>query len=126
MYVSDYLLNLVIKTITVEYSGTHCPDPKNPLYGRCAYYRLYTPGGGFACKLTFPVKSLNPKQATLDRLFKAELKRRFEAIHERLDTDHYGQMSVVWRDPSGVRVLLKHLEGKYYQFVERDLERGAS
>lgn len=126
MYISDYLLDLVIKCVRVEYNGTHNSDRENPLWGRRAYWRVYMPSYGFACKITAPVRSIKPKQATLDRLFREELKRRFEAIHECVETDHYGQVQVVWRDPYSVRKLLEVVEGKFYWLIERDLERQAA
>lgn len=124
MYIDNALLDLIIASplVTIEYSGTHNSDPKAPLWGRRAYWRVYIQGSGFAFKITAPVKSISPKKATLDKLFKAELKNRFEAIGEHFTTDHYGRMQVEYRDPYSVKQLLKVAEGYYYDMYSRQVK----
>lgn len=131
MYIDSALLDLIIASplITIEYSGTHNSDPKAPLWGRRAYWRVYIQGSGFAMKITAPVKSINPSKKTLAKLFKAELNKRFNEIHERFTTDHYGRMQVEYRDPNNIRQLLKVAEGYYFDLyskqVKSQVERGA-
>lgn len=115
MYIDNALLDILIKTLVIEYNGTYNSDPKNPLLGRAAYWRVYLEGYGFVCKITTPVKSIKPKQATLDKLLRAELKKRIEAIHERATTNHYGEIGIEYRDPYNVRRLVESLERKYIQ-----------
>jgi hypothetical protein len=118
MYIENSALDLLIKTLRIEYSGTHNSDPKAPMWGRRAYWRLYL-GDTYIAKVTAPVKSLQPKQITLDKLLKAELRKRIEAITERLQFDHYGQMQIVALDPYSVRRLVESLEGKYIDIEMR-------
>jgi hypothetical protein len=114
MYIENAILDLLISKLTIEYSGTHNSDTKNPLWGRCAYWRVFAQDQGFVCKITTPVKCINPRPETLKKLFRAELKKRFESIHERFTSNHYGEMHLEYRDPYGVKPLLKLLERKYY------------
>ena len=124
MRIWSSVVDLIIKQARVEYSGTHSPDPNCPLYGRCAYWRIYI-GDTYVCKVTARVKTLNPKQATLDKLLRAELQRRIEAIGFCMDVDHYGQMREIRVDPYGVRPLLDLVEGKYMDILKRKPERTA-
>ncbi len=116
MYIENSLLDLIISKLTIEYSGCHNSDSKNPLWGRAAYWRIYV-GDTYIAKITTPVKSLEPTKKTLDKLFRAELKKRIEAIHERFTTDHYGNMQIEQRDPYSMKRLLGMFENKYYDLV---------
>lgn len=113
MYISDSLIELIISRCTIEYNGTHNSDRKNPLWGRAAYWRVYVPGYGFCCKITAPVKSINPKQKTLDKLLRAELRKRIEAIQETCETDHYGEVHIYMLDPYSVRRLVESIDKAY-------------
>lgn len=117
MYISNSLIELILSRCTVEYSGTHAPHcPKlgnKGLWGRAAYWRVYVPGVGFTCKITAPVKSINPKQATLDKLLRAELRKRIEAIQETTELNHYGEVETFMRDPYSVRRLVESIHGAY-------------
>lgn len=122
MYISNSLIELIISRCTIEYSGTHapyCPKLGNKgLWGRAAYWRVYMPRYGFACKITAPVKSLNPRKATLDKLLRAELRRRIEAIQETCETNHYGEVCVYMKDPYSMCVLVESIQGAYTQWDE--------
>lgn len=98
--------------LRVEYGGCHAPHNETPLYGRNAYWRLYI-DDAFIAKVTAPVKAMEPKPATLEKLLKAAVKARIENIGEVCETDHYGQIYVVKCDPSSVRRLLELVEGQY-------------
>ncbi len=117
MYIYSSIIEQIIKRCTFEYSGVHS---SNGWPGR-AYWRVYVPEYGFACKIVSgPLRSKNPKQATLDKALRAELKRRFDAVQVIVDTDHYGQVSSPRiNDPTGVMQLLKAVEGKYLHLLER-------
>lgn len=125
MNIYNSCIDLIVQQCRIEYNGTHAPHNETPLYGRRAYWRVYI-GDSYVCKITAPVKSLNPKQATLDKLFKAELAKRIQAIGYSLDVDHYGCMRVISVDPYGVRALVDLLEGKYTDILKRQLDRKAS
>lgn len=122
MHIWETLLDCLISQIKIEYNGTHNSDPSAPLYGRRAYWRLYLSDGTYVCKMTTPVKSINPKQRTLDKLFKAELKRRIEAISEHVTTDDYGRVQIEYRDPYSVKRLLDAIVGKYYDRLNQTNE----
>ncbi len=124
MYISNSLLELIISRCTIEYNGTHNSDRNNPLWGRAAYWRVYVPGIGFACKITTPVKSINPKQKTLDKLLRAELRKRIEAIQETCETNHYGEVQVFMRDPYSVRSLVESIDGAYTEYYENSDKLG--
>lgn len=113
MYIQDSLLDLLISQLTIEYNGTHNADSKNPLWGRHAYWRVYL-NGSFVAKITTRVHSINPRPETLKKLFKAELKKRIGAISETVEADHYTQVYILQRDPYGVRRLVEHLKGQFY------------
>jgi hypothetical protein len=113
MYIQESVLNLIISKCTIEYSGTHNPDPKHPLWERRACWRVFVPNYGFACKITTPVTSLNSTKKTLDKLFKAELRKRIEAIQETCTTDHSGMVVVFTIDLHSIRSILKCVEGSY-------------
>lgn len=117
MRISDYLLNVIISELRIEYNGTHNSDPKSPLWGRCAYWRIYL-GDTYINKITAPVKSINPKQATLNRLLKLELKKRINAIEESLECSHYGEIVKVFCDPYSIMPLIKAFEGRYFKSYE--------
>lgn len=122
MYIDNSLLNLLISQLTIEYNGCHAPHRETPLYGRAAYWRVYYKDT-YLNKITTPVKSLNPKPETLKKLFKKELQKRIEAIHERCTADHYGQIHLEQRDPYSIRPMLELiLVGKYPHF---DFKKGA-
>jgi hypothetical protein len=70
-------------------------------------------------KITAPVKSLNPKQATLDRLLREALKERINNIREVCETDHYGKVYIVKRDPSSICPLVELIEGEYIDPMPR-------
>ena len=120
MRIQKSLVDLILKQVRVEYNGTHNPDPKNPLWGRAAYWRLYI-GDSYVCKVTTPVKSIKPKQSTLDRLLKAELQHRLESITESLEADPYTQVVIVRYDPYGVRRLLDLVVGQFYDLKMREV-----
>lgn len=122
MKIYDSLIDLILSRCKVEYNGTHNSDPKSPLWGRRAYWRVSIPGYGFCCKITAPVKSINPKQKTLDRLLRAELRRRIEEIQEICETNHYGEVSIYMRDPYGVRPLVNAISGAYTYYDDSDQE----
>lgn len=128
MYISNSLLELIINRCTVEYNGTHTPWSKEygnkGLYGRCAYWRVYAPGLGFICKITTPVKSINPKQKTLDKLFRIELRKRIEAIQETCEINHYGEVNISMRDPYSVRSLVNSIDGAYTEYYKNSNELG--
>lgn len=115
MHISDSILDLVIKRCIFEYSGVHS---SNGWPGR-AYWRAYVPEVGFVCKIVSgPLKSKNPKQSTLDKALKAELKRRFHNVQVVVDTNHYGEVSsprII--DPHSVLGLFKVVEGKYMDLM---------
>jgi hypothetical protein len=120
MYIQDALIDLILDTCKFEYNGTHCPHRETPLYGRAAYWRAYLPTGTYVCKITTPVKTLNPKPATLRKLLKAELKSRIREIGNNCTFDHYGQVEIRHCDPSGVMPLVESIKGMY-----PDLKRSA-
>lgn len=128
MLIWNSLVDLIVDSpkLTVEYSGTHCPHPETPLYGRAAYWRLYIAGYGFMAKVTAPVKVLNPQPKTLDKLLRAEIKRRIEAIQDVVETDHYGQVYVIHRDPYGVERLLDLIKGEYVDLLQRKSKEAAN
>lgn len=119
MYIQNDILDLMISKLTIEYSGTHNSDLKNPLWGRRAYWRIFMQDYGFVCKITAPVKSINPTQKTLNKLFRAELKKRLNAIDTIVQTDHYSQIHVIEIDPYSVRTLLKCVQGKYLNLEKK-------
>lgn len=124
MYISNSLIELIISRCTIEYNGTHAPwcskKGNKGLYGRAAYWRVYVPGYGFACKVTAPVKSLKPKQKTLDALLRKELRKRIEAIQETCEADHYGQVHTFMRDPYSVRSLIESIDCAYTYWDENE------
>jgi len=126
MYISSQVLDLLISKLVIEYNGTHNSDPKSSLWGRRAYWRIYMHGHGFAGKITTPVKSINPKPATLQKLFRAELRKRFEAVQMQCCTDHYGQIYQQTADPYSVLPLLKAVEGKYLDIELRQAAQASA
>lgn len=114
MWIWNECVEMIIKhkSFRAEYHGTHAPHNNTPLYGRRAYWRIYV-GDRFIAKVTTPVKSMNPKQATLDKLLKAEIKKRIEAISERVELDHYGMVVIIKTDPYSIRPLTELIEGQY-------------
>jgi len=113
MYIQNTIIEFILTQVEVEYSGTHNSDPKAPLYGRCAYWRIYL-DGSFVCKITTPVKSINPKPATLHKLLVEELSKQFRAIQDRIETNEWGQ---IWRqhsDPYSVEKLLSVVKERGY------------
>lgn len=125
MTIPNSLIDLIISRCTIEYNGTHAPwsqeHGNNGLYGRHAYWRVFVPGIGFCCKITAPVKSINPKQKTLDKLLRAELRKRIEAIQEHVETDHYGQLYIAMRDPYSVRRLVESIDKAYVTMGDNGL-----
>lgn len=117
MYIDNVLLDILIESLVIEYNGTHAPWcnklGNKGLWGRAAYWHVSVPGTNISHKITARVKSLNPKPETLKKLFRAELQRRIESIHERVTTDHYGQTYLWSLDPSGMRPLVQTILGKY-------------
>lgn len=118
MRISNSLIDLILSRCTVEYNGTHNSDRNNPLWGRHAYWRVSVPGYGYCRKITAPVKSINPKQKTLDKLLRAELRKRIEAVQETCETNHYGEVCIYMTDPYGVRPLLNAIDGAYTEYNE--------
>jgi hypothetical protein len=123
MYIDNHLLDILISTLKIEYNGTHNSDPESPLWGRRAYWRVYLADGSYSAKITAPVKSINPRPATLAKLFRAELKRRIESIHERCTTDHYGNIQIEYRDPCSVKRIVESITNKYVDIHFRDTHR---
>lgn len=119
MRIYDEILDAIIENIKIEYNGTHNSDKDSPLWGRCAYWRLYHLDGEYISKITTPVKSIRPAKATLDKLLKAELKKRIEAIVEHCETDHYGQVHIYMRDPYSIRSILKVVEGQFLDILRK-------
>jgi hypothetical protein len=113
MRIWNEIVDCIIQSIKIEYNGTHCPHRETPLYGRSAYWRIYTQDGQFVSKITTPVKTLNPKPKTLEKLFRAELKKRLQAIERVVETDHYGMIVTYEVDPYHVRSLIELVERKY-------------
>ena len=112
MYLSDSLLDLVLKRCSVEYRGLHSSGG----WPSRAYYMLSVEGKSLSsCKVvTQPIKAKQPKQATLDKALRAELRRRFDAVQVLVETDHYGQVQqprII--DPHGVLPLLQTISGNY-------------
>lgn len=118
MRIDNYLIDLIVANIRVEYCGTHNSDPNSPLLGRAAYFRLYHKDGTYISKVTTPVKVINPSIKTRDMLLKRELKRRIEAIQETCETDRYGQVHIYMIDPYSIRRVLDAIEGKYVHTKE--------
>ena len=123
MYIDSFVIDCIYSKIKIEYSGTHAPHNDTPLYGRRAYWRLYMPDGTYVAKVTAPVKTINPRQKTLEKLLKAELRKRLGEIGFRMDIDNYGCMRVVESDPYSVRRLLELVEGKYTNIHFKELYR---
>lgn len=122
MYIQKSIVQAILKSkkVTIEYSGTHNSDFKNPLYGRRAYWRLYLQDVGFVCKVTTPVKSLNPKKETLDKLLEAELLKRLSAIDLSVDLNSYGQVTGPREiDPYSVKRLLSVVVGEYLDLLQK-------
>lgn len=115
MYIQDSLVDLILKRVKIEYSGLHSSNG----WSARAYFRLYTQDDTFLAKVvTGPIKSKNPKQKTLDKALKTELKKRFQSIQIVVDTDHYGQVSkprIV--DPYSVMKLVDLIQSKYYDLM---------
>lgn len=116
MRIGDKLVDEIIKGLKVEYNGCHAPHNSTPLYGRAAYWRIYLLDGTFIAKITTKVKVMRPNAKTLSKLFRAELKRRIEAIGPVCETDNYGQVVVYDQDPYCVGRVLDIIENK---FIER-------
>lgn len=122
MRIANSLIDLILSRCTVEYNGTHNSDRQNPLWGRAAYWRIYVPGYGFSCKITAPVKTMHPRQSTLNKLLKAELRKRLEAIEETCETNHYGEVQVYMTDPYSVRPLINAIDGAYTEYSTNDFK----
>lgn len=118
MYISVASVEFILSQCRVEYSGTHNSDSKNPLWGRAAYWRIYL-GDTYICKITAPVKSINPRPATLHKLLVNELRERIFSIGEYVEMDHYAQIKIERRDPSGVERLVNNIVGKYWDIETR-------
>lgn len=127
MYIEQSLLDLLISKLRIEYNGCHSPNHGDgqTLYGRAAYWRVYDSDGTYLAKITTPVKTMEPKPKTLEKLFRAELQKRIEAIHERCTTDHYGHIQVERRDPYSMRRMLDLILNRYYDLEIEKLEKGA-
>jgi len=115
MFIDESLLKLIISLVDVTYAGCHCPNNAEPLYGKAAYWRIYDKDGMYLSKITSPVPEMEPSEYDLSILFEAELRRRFEAIHERCTTDNYGKIEVISCDPYRIKPVLRLIEGKYYR-----------
>lgn len=122
MFIQTSIVNAIIVSpkIRIEYSGTHNSDPKNPLYGRRAYWRLYLEGYGFVCKVTAPVRSINPKQSTLNKLLVTTLKERLSAIDYVVGLNPYGEISKPYKiDPYSCEKLLDAVTGEYIDLLNK-------
>lgn len=114
MYIESTLLDKIMELCKFKYGGCHAPHNETPLYGRVAYWRAYLPDGTYVCKITTPVEVLEPEPAQLQKLLRIEVKKRFKEIHELVMCDHYGKIKIVYRDPNGIKPLLKCILDKYY------------
>lgn len=107
IHVSRKMIERIIDNAEIEFRGCHAPHKDTPLYGRKAYFMVDD------CKITFPVKSINPRTKTLREGLINELKRRVEAIKLCVDVSWSGCMRVVKYDPYSVeRLFLKYNEGQ--------------
>jgi hypothetical protein len=124
MYIDDKVLDILINSLTLEYHGCHSPDSTDPLWGRCAYWRVYYKDKYYA-KITTPVKVLEPSKKQLKTLFKKELKKRIDSIGYTLDVNSYLAMSVVVCDPYSLKGLVEDvLCGKFIDIdFPKDFER---
>ncbi len=125
MYIGNSILDLIMKEITIEYNGTHNSDPKAPLWGRRAYWRISHKNLRGCMKITTKVYSVNPRSETLKKLLRVEIKRRIEAIQECMTLDNYGQMYIQQSDPYSIRPLIEIFERKFLEFEMRKHRIGA-
>lgn len=113
MKIDDVLIDCILEEVNLEYGGCHNSDRDNPLWGRCAYYRVYSKDGHYLSKITFPVKTLEPRESTRLKLLRAEIKHRVESITEYCTTTWSGQVVIEERDPYSVQCLLDLIKNKY-------------
>lgn len=123
MYIDSFVIECIISKLKIEYGGCHAPHNDTPLYGRRAYWRVYLEDGTYVAKITTPVKTLNPKPKTLNKLLRAELRNRLGEIGYRMDIDNYGCMRVVESDPYSLKRLLELVDGKYMDIHFKQLYR---
>jgi hypothetical protein len=105
MKINNKRLDRIISKLTIEYNGCHAPWSDTPLYGRNAYWRIYI-NNTFVAKITAPVKSMQPRNNTLQKLFKSALKKRLERIRKAILIDDYGYEYRRKLDPSSLRSLI--------------------
>lgn len=106
--VTNKMIERIIDNADIEFRGCHSPDRNNPLYGRAAYFMIdHT-------KVTFPVKSLNPRKSTLRAGLIKELRRRIESIGYRMDVSWSGYMQLCEYDPYSVKRLLEKYVNEQY------------
>lgn len=114
IHVNTTMIERILDNAEIEFRGCHTPHNDTPLYGRRAYYMIDN------CKVTFPVKSINPKAKTLRQGLIKELKRRIESIGYKLDTSWSGYMSLVQCDPYSVKSLFEtYINNQYIDHTYR-------
>lgn len=113
MYISKALYDFMFSKLEIEYSGCHNSDPKNPLWGRRAYFRISL-NGTYYNKVTVPVTVLEPTKKQLNSLLKKELLKRINEIGLMLDVDGYSHCRIIEVDPYSVKRLVHDFfENKY-------------